>query len=168
MDVLIAVASKHGASLDIGEAIASELRSAGVQAHLESAEAVASLQGHDAVVLGSGVYARHWLAAARDFVDRFEDDLRARPVWLFSSGPVGDPPKPLEDPAEVPAISDRVSARGHRLFSGRIDKSELGLGEKAILKVARAPEGDYRDWPAITTWASEIAAALGGPVAVPV
>jgi menaquinone-dependent protoporphyrinogen oxidase len=166
MDVLIAVASRHGASLEIGEAIASELRSNGLHARLEPVEAIASLEGLDAVVLGSGVYAGHWLGPARDFVDRHEAALRERPVWLFSSGPLGDPPKPDEAPAEAGSVSTRVGARGHKVFAGRIDRSDLGFAEKAILKVVRAPEGDFRPWSEIADWASGIAASLitGAPL----
>ncbi|CAN5601844.1 hypothetical protein BH23CHL8_BH23CHL8_05340 [soil metagenome] len=172
MNVLVAVASRHGATLEIGEAIAAVLRSNGLVASLEPVEAVSSLEGHDAVVLGSGVYAGHWLGSAREFVDRHEVPLRARPVWLFSSGPVGDPARPAEAPAEAASVATRVGAHGHRLFAGRVVKSELGFAEKAILKVVRAPEGDFRPWPEISAWATGIAtlltagAALGDEVAV--
>jgi menaquinone-dependent protoporphyrinogen oxidase len=37
-------------------------------------------------------------------VDRLGGTLAERPVWLFSSGPVGDPPKPQEDPVGVREI----------------------------------------------------------------
>jgi menaquinone-dependent protoporphyrinogen oxidase len=61
-------------------------------------EQVDEVEGYDAVVLGSAVYAGHRLKPARKLVDRCGAALAARPVWLFSSGPVGDPPKPEEDP----------------------------------------------------------------------
>jgi menaquinone-dependent protoporphyrinogen oxidase len=46
----------------------------------------------DAVVLGSAVYAGRWLDPARQYAALYADVLRARPVWLFSSGPIGNPP----------------------------------------------------------------------------
>ena len=52
---------------------------------------VASLDGYDAVIIGSAVYMGHWLDPAKDLVSRFGDALAGRLVWLFSSGPVGDP-----------------------------------------------------------------------------
>ena len=45
---------------------------------------------YEAFVIGSTVEAGHWLSAATGFVQRHEALLAARPVWLFSSGPLGD------------------------------------------------------------------------------
>jgi menaquinone-dependent protoporphyrinogen oxidase len=41
------------------------------------------------VVLGSAVYVGPWLEAGARFVEEHADELAARPVWLFSSGPAG-------------------------------------------------------------------------------
>ena len=83
-----------------------------------------------------------------------------KPVWLFSSGPVGDPPTPHENPAEVADLVRHIGARGHRLFPGRIEGSDLGISEKALVALVRASEGDFRPWTEITTWAESIAAQL--------
>jgi menaquinone-dependent protoporphyrinogen oxidase len=160
MRVLVAAASRHGSTIEIGEVLASSLRSSGLQADMTRVEDVASLEGYDAVILGSGVYAGHWLRPAREFVDRYEVELGQVPVWLFSSGPVGDPPTPLENPAEVAAVAKRVHARGHRLFAGKIESDELGMAEKALVKLVRAPAGDFRPWSEIAVWAEAIAAEL--------
>ena len=163
MNVLIAVASKHGATMEIGEVIANSLGARGLDVTLGRVEDVASLDGIDAVVLGSSVYAGHWRRAARVFVDEHEAELRALPTWLFSSGPIGDPPKPMENPAEAISVSQRLGSRGHRLFAGKIDNDELGIAEKALIKLVRAPDGDFRPWSDISLWADSIASALLGP-----
>ena len=163
MRVLVAVASKHGSTTEIGEVIASSLRSGGFDVDLESVESVSSLDGYEAVVLGSGVYAGHWLRSAREFVDKYEVALRERPVWLFSSGPLGDPPKPLENPAEATTVAKRLGSRGHRLFAGKIEGDELGIAEKALITLVRAPHGDFRPWSDISVWAEHIAEALQEP-----
>jgi menaquinone-dependent protoporphyrinogen oxidase len=160
MQVLVAVASRHGATLGIGEAIAAAIRSEGHVVDLREVESVTALDGYDAVVLGSGVYAGRWLGAAREFIDRFDQALAERPVWLFSSGPLGDPPKPADDPVDVMALVERSGARGHRLFAGMLDRGRLGLAERAIVAVVRAPDGDFRAWPQIEAWAKEILTAL--------
>jgi menaquinone-dependent protoporphyrinogen oxidase len=84
----------------------------------------------------------------------------ARPVWLFSSGPVGDPLKPEEEPVDVAAIAAATGARDHRLFAGKIDKHGLSFAERAVVVALRSPAGDYRDRAAIDAWAAGIADAL--------
>lgn len=81
-------------------------------------------------------------------------------VWLFSSGPIGDPPKPQEDPVDIVDILLATKARRHRVFAGKVDKSKLRFGEKAIMVAVRAPEGDFRDWKEITVWAERIGTTL--------
>ena len=160
MKVLVAVASKHGATLEIGQVIEASLRSSGFEVELKRVEDVANLSPYGAIVLGSGVYGGHWLRPAREFVEIHEGELKHLPVWLFSSGPVGDPPTPLENPAEVAGVVKRIGSRGHRLFAGKIEGSDLGLSEKALVALTRAPDGDYRPWSEISTWAESIAGHL--------
>lgn len=160
MKVLVAVASKHGATLEIGQVIEASIRSAGLDVELMRIEDVTSLHPYGAFVIGSGVYAGHWMRPAREFVEVHEGELKEKPVWLFSSGPVGDPPKPLENPAEVATCVKRLGARGHRLFPGRIEGSDLGISEKALVALVRAPDGDFRPWSEIATWSESIAAQL--------
>ncbi len=160
MKVLVSAASKHGATAEITRAIADTLESAGFAVSVIPPDAVTTVADFDAVVLGSGVYLGHWLDAAKDLVERHCTELAARPVWLFSSGPIGDPPKPEDDPVDVADIVEALGPRGHRIFAGLLDTGRLGLGEKVILKAVRAPAGDYRPWEEIHAWAREIADAL--------
>jgi menaquinone-dependent protoporphyrinogen oxidase len=160
MKILVTAASKHGATAEIATAIAEELEGQGHHPHLAAPERVTSLDGYGAVVLGSAVYAGRWREEARDLVDRLGAELEERPVWLFSSGPLGQPPKPDEDPVDAEAMVSATGAHAHRVFAGRLDRDLLGFAEKAIVVALRAPEGDFRDWDEIRGWAVEIASAL--------
>lgn len=165
MRVLVTAASKHGSTEEIGQAIVEELDRRGIVADFLVPEAVRSVDGFDAVVVGSAVYAGHWLKPARDLIDRLGPDLRDRAVWLFSSGPVGEPePKPDGDPADVDDLVETTGAREHVVFPGRIKREELGFAERAIVRALRVPDGDFRDWVAIDAWAGSIAAVLTGAV----
>jgi menaquinone-dependent protoporphyrinogen oxidase len=113
-------------------------------------------------VLGSAVYAGHWMKPAIDLAERFTDRWADRAVWLFSSGPIGDPPKPEEDPVDVERVMSLTGARAHRIFTGRLDKSKLSFPERAIVTAFRAPYGDFRNWEEIGAWANEIAEELVG------
>jgi menaquinone-dependent protoporphyrinogen oxidase len=41
-----------------------------------------------------------------------------------------------------------------------LDTNKLSFPEKLIVKGIKAPIGDFRDWEAITAWATGIAEAL--------
>ena len=109
MKVLVAAASKHGATFEIASRIGSELEVRGLETVVADPGDIDSLDEIGAVVLGSAVYAGHWLASAKDFVGRFEPVLSTTPVWIFSSGPIGDPPKPDEDPVDIAEIQEGTS-----------------------------------------------------------
>jgi menaquinone-dependent protoporphyrinogen oxidase len=161
MAVLVAVASKHGSTRGIADAIAGELRALGLAADVGDVEDAVDPALYDAVILGSAVYMGKWMAEAKRFIDSHGPILATVPVWLFSSGPLGaENPKPTGDPAQIDELMAATHARGHRIFSGRLDPDGLGLGERLIAKAVHAPSGDFRDWDAIRAWAREIGMAL--------
>lgn len=161
MNVLVAVASKHGSTMGIGETIATQLRSMDIAAEVRAVTEVVDVGSYDAVVVGSAVYMGQWLPEAVALMQNQEAALHAVPVWLFSSGPLGtDQPQPAGDPRHLDELMEIAGARGHRIFSGRLDKDHLGLGERLIVKAVHAPTGDFRDWDAIRDWAREIGETL--------
>lgn len=166
MRVLVTAASRHGATAEIAAAIAAGLIDAGLEAEHHSPEAVESLEGYDAVVIGSAIYVGRWLEPARRFAQRFYADLLARPVWIFSSGPIGEPLEPTEEPRDGVRLRQQLAAREHAVFPGRLNQEGLGWVERSITGMIRAPGGDFRDWDAIARWATEIAEALTETTAV--
>jgi menaquinone-dependent protoporphyrinogen oxidase len=160
MKVLVTAASKYGSTTEIAEAIGEVLTERGLETTVASPQDVGSVEPYDAVILGSAVYAGHWQKEAKELVERTRDALTGRPVWLFSSGPIGDPPKPEEDPVDVAEILEATRAREHRVFPGKLVRKQLSFPEKALVMALRVQEGDFRDWVAIRAWASQIADAL--------
>jgi menaquinone-dependent protoporphyrinogen oxidase len=163
--VLITAASMHGATGEIAAVLGEELSGHGLAATVISPEAVNDAESYDAVIIGSAVYTGHWLAPAKDFVYRYLDALASRPVWLFSSGPVGDPSGKLsqamrKDPVDVAGLSAATHARGHVMFAGKLDPKMLSRPQHAALLIFRSLNGDFRDWPAIREWARGIAQEL--------
>lgn len=162
MKILVCVASKHHATEEIGarvrQVLARDLGGAVVE--LRAPDDVTSVEAYDAVVVGSAVYLGRWLPRARRFVERHAADLSARPVWLFSSGPVARQPAPDRPPADVAALRPAVSARDHHVFAGRLERRVLSRWERAVVHALKVPDGDWRDWPAIEAWAGTIAQDL--------
>jgi menaquinone-dependent protoporphyrinogen oxidase len=163
--ILIAYATKYGATAEIAEKIGQVLRQAGLRADVLPTDRVGDVTPYKAVVLGSAVYVGQWQKEAATFLAANEKTLAERPVWLFSSGPTGkgDPAQLMKGwrfPEALQPIADRIQARDIAFFHGVLDMKKLSLAEKLIVKGIKAPVGDFRDWDAITSWAAAIANAL--------
>jgi menaquinone-dependent protoporphyrinogen oxidase len=171
--VLVVVASRHGATAEIATELGKAVgdcdagRRSGITAIAMPVEQRPDPAPFDAVILGSAVYGGHWLESAREYATSHADVLRHRPVWLFSSGPIGEPPFPPDEPYDVQALTHLIGPRGHRVFPGRLDTSRLSFGERAMVTAMRAPLGDFRDWEAVRSWATEIAGLLVTPAGAP-
>jgi menaquinone-dependent protoporphyrinogen oxidase len=165
--VLIAVASRHGATIELARAIRQVLVAAGAQVELWSLTpetAALPVAGFDAICLGSAVYGDHWLPAAVTLARRV-GELDPKPqVWAFSSGAVGvhawsgGP----SDPDSLVALCGAVE---HKAFSGALLEDELATSELAELARAQIPLGDYRNWAAVRAWAQTIALNLSSAAA---
>jgi menaquinone-dependent protoporphyrinogen IX oxidase len=172
--VLVVVASKHGATAEIGAALARALADSasgpavGLEAMSVPIEQLPDPASYDAVVLGSAVYMGRWLEPARHYVAEHAAALRSRPVWLFSSGPIGQPPFPADESHDAETLARAIGARGHRVFPGRLDKSLLTFGERAVVTAMRAPVGDFRDWDAVGAWGDDIAAEVVRLISAPI
>lgn len=155
--ILVAYATKLGSNGEIAEVIAEVLRAAAHDAAAKPAREVTSLEGWDAVVLGSAIYAAHWQKDARRFATRFRTELAARALWLFSSGPL-DPRLARADLPITPhglEVTAGLGAIAHRTFGGRL-AADAPIDPQVL---ATHPIGDFRDWEAIRAYAAEIGAA---------
>ncbi len=156
MKVLVTAASRHGSTAEIASIIAGVLQSSDIAADVLPPGAVATVVDYDAVILGSAVYAGHWLASARAFVARHAADLATRPIFLFSSGPLGDPPRPLVEPVDAIAVELTTGAMDLQIFPGRLLGRHLSLPERFAVARMHAPDGDFRPWDDIVDWTKEI------------
>jgi menaquinone-dependent protoporphyrinogen oxidase len=166
MTVLVAGASRHGATEEIAEAIGKRIHADGLAVDVLRLPDPSRYgprpdpAQYDAVILGSGVYLGRWLASAREFLTLHEKTLAAMPVWAFSSGPIGPHGAEHEDRVDVATVLAAVHPVDYRIFGGKLDPGRLGLAERALVTLIRAHEEDNRDWDEISTWAGEISQAV--------
>jgi len=154
--VLVCAASKYGATSEIARAVADVLAEKGLEVLVVPPDQAGAVEEFDGVVLGSAVYRGHWMKSARELAEGSAAALAARPVWLFSSGPVSEPPKP----ADVTKILHATKARDHRIFAGKLARKHLTFPDRAMASAVRAADGDFRDWAEIRAWAAGIADTL--------
>lgn len=179
MKVLVAFATRHGATKGIAERVAQTLGQRGHEVTLRPVEQADRLDEYDAFVVGSAAYMGGWLREATQFVRRNQTVLAGRPTWLFSSGPIGAETvdKSGRDvlettrPREFAEFAELVRPRDMHVMFGAWDPTAppVGIAERIMaLTPARSalPAGDFRDWAAIEAWADRIAAELEVPVAV--
>ncbi len=163
MRILVAFASRHGSTQEIAERIGAVLSEVLVehdperQVDVLAVDAVHNVEDYDVVLVGSAIYLGRWLRPARRFLRASEAQLRQRPVWLFSSGPVEDSPSQA---IELGELGKLFGARDHRVFGGRLRIADLGIAERTVLRAVHATDGDYRDWSEVTAWAAQIADEL--------
>ena len=157
--VLVAFGSKRGGTAEIASAIADTLRSRGFTVDCIRAAEARDVASYDAFVLGGALYAMRWIREARRFAVRNAATLRARPVWMFSSGPLDDSAnrQSVRPVRGVAALMAHVGARGHATFGGRLAADATGFPAAAM---AKTHAGDWRSWDRITDWAGDIAQTL--------
>ena len=174
MSILVTYATRHGSTQGIAERIAERLRANGLDAEVRPAAEVRDASRYDAFVVGGAAYMFHWLKDATAFVKRNRALLVERPTWLFSSGPVGTDTVDKQGrdvlettiPKEFPELVAAIHPRGEKVFFGAMDPAAkpAGLAERFVSLLPAAkdalPKGDFRDWPAIDSWADEIARDL--------
>ncbi len=161
MRVLITVGSKHGGTRGVADELALDLVQEGVQVEVVAPAAVEDVTRYDAVVVGGALDAQRWHPEAQEFVLRHVEELRARPVWFFSSGPL-DERGTRVSVAPVPQVfvlMKKVNARGHVTFGGRLEPEAKGFFAHLL---ARHHEGDWRDHRQIRRWARALGDALLG------
>ena len=123
-------------------------------------------------MIGSAVYMGAWRKEATQFVRRNCDLLATRPVWLFSSGPLGTATADAQgrdllteaEPKQFEEFRESIKPRAVQVFYGALDPAKLRRRDRLIRRIPAGrdllPEGDFRNWAAIDAWAGGIAREL--------
>jgi len=167
--ILIAYATKHGATSSAASKIADVLCEEGFQVDLKLARKVKNISEYDAVIVGSPIYIGQWLCGARQFLNRYQAVLAEKQVAVFVTCTY------LKDDDATPERRARakelyidpifeklpeIEPVSSGILSGEFLYKELYPVEYILMKLAKFPEGDFRNEEKIRTWALEISALL--------
>ncbi|HMA05523.1 MAG TPA: flavodoxin domain-containing protein [Methanomicrobiales archaeon] len=161
--ILIAYTSRRGSTAEIAEAMGKELEAVGNSVQVTDMKNVASIEGFQAVVIGTPIYLGKVEKPVHAFVARHREGLLAVPVAAFAVGitPVNSPPEAVEGVlATFRAALDPVKPVAVTMFAGVLDMSKMSFLERTIIGSMKILTGDFRDWDAIKKWARELPAVL--------
>ena len=166
MKILVAYASKHGSTAEVAEFIGQIFREHDIDTTVNKVGDIQSVEGYDAFVLGSPVYASLWLTEMSQFLERFEGELSKKPVYYWMNcirvlEPDGIK-HALNEYVYKPTM-DKIGVLDIGVFGGKLNLDEIDWQERWTLAARYEGEqlpgtrtDDYRDWNAISAWAKHI------------
>lgn len=161
--VLVVFGTTSGCTRGVAEKIGETLGESGAKVAVLPVSDKPDPSAYDAVVVGSGVRAGQWHGAARNWVSEHATALKERPVAFFTCGlTITDEDKEPEVRAYTDALIETtgVTPVDIGLFAGWNEPKAFRMPERLVMKVMKAPEGDFRDWDAIAAWARQITPQL--------
>lgn len=148
--VLVAFVSRHGATREVADAIATSLRADETTVEVKAAWSVrASVAERDLIVLGAPLYSGRWPLSAHRFLRRHREDLQQVPVAVFALGP-----KERNDAAWTRSRSQLERALAKHQWLSPAATALFGGADE--LGRSMSPRRDLRDWVAIREWSAEI------------
>jgi len=164
--LLIAYGSRCGSTGGVAETIGQVLSVAGAAVDVRLVKNVHDLSPYQSVIVGSAIRMGKWLPEAVEFLKTHQDTLSRVPVAYFTvcltmkDDTAENRRKALGYLDPVRKQFPQVKPADIGLFAGAVDYKKLSFAYSLILKVKGAPEGDFRNWEAIRTWATGIRPAL--------
>jgi menaquinone-dependent protoporphyrinogen oxidase len=154
--ILVAYGTAAGSTAEVAQAIGEEIEKAGTQVDVRPVEEIKTLEGYDALILGSAVRAFHLLAKTRKFIRKFHREIKDLPAAYFVVClTMMDPtPENIENARKFAAPMLKIKepiALG--LFAGCMDPDKITDTFGKIMK--GQPKKDCRDWDQIRAWGRE-------------
>ncbi len=157
--VLVTYATRAGSTAEVAAEIGSNLSQRGFIVDVKPVKEVSSLEGYQAVVLGSAVRMGNWLPEMTAFVKANQQALNAVPVALFTVHMLNTGEDETSRTARrtyLQAIRPLLHHAEEAYFAGRMDFSRLSFLDRIIAKMVKAVEADRRDWDAVRAWAEMV------------
>lgn len=159
--ILIVYASKAGSTAEIAARIGQRIAKNNTAVDVLPVGKAGDLDGYSAVIVGSAIRTGSVLPEALAFIEKNQAALAQIPFHVFVACMT------LNEDTEanrktVSAYLDPVRAlvkpASEGLFAGVMNLNKLPLFEKLLIRMMKAPQGDFRKWDLIDAWAGNLAA----------
>jgi menaquinone-dependent protoporphyrinogen oxidase len=155
--VLVAYGTRAGSAAGVAERVADVLNRTGFEAQAVDVSKVKVTAPYDAVVLGSSVRAGKLKPEVLKFLDKNKADLSAKPFAAFVvclAMTTNDEKGRTTAGTYLAPVRERIRPLSEGLFAGAYDPKKLDLISRQIMKMIKAPAGDFRRWDEIEAWAA--------------
>jgi len=159
--ILVTYATRAGSTVEVAAAIGEILGERGFVVDLKPINTKPAVDGYDAVLIGSAIRYAQWLPEAVEFVKTNQQALNRVPVALFTVHiqNLGDDEQSCANrQAYLNAVRPLLHPVDEIFFPGKIDPEWQSLLARLLIRIVKAPVGDFRDWTKIRGWAQTVLA----------
>jgi menaquinone-dependent protoporphyrinogen oxidase len=155
--ILLAYASKAGATGEAAVIIGKEIAEQGAIVEVRQIDSVSDVSRYDAFVLGTAIRAGKPLSEFTKFITKNKKILNEKPVAIFLtcmtlSKDTPETRKKVEKYFDT--VKMNISPKAEGYFGGRMDYSKLNFLTKFIvMNIVKIPEGDFINEKKLKKWA---------------
>jgi len=153
--VLVIYASEAGSTEEVAIFIKDLILEADYEVDLCKVDAVKDITEYDVIMIGSPIYVGKWKKEASNFVENNAEQLQSKKVFYFLTCmnlTSTDQEKLDQVPQFLTYERGLVEPISEGRFAGVINPKKLSFFKRMMIKLVKAPEGDFRDWEEIANW----------------
>jgi menaquinone-dependent protoporphyrinogen oxidase len=157
--ILIAYATRAGSTAEIAATLGETIAGRGFSVEVKPVKKVSSLDGYQAVILGSAIRMGNWLPEMVKFIQSNQSVLNGLPAALFTVHMLNagdDEASQTARAAYTAPVRALLPNAPEVFFTGVMDFSRLSFLDRFIASMVKAVESDQRDWNAIRRWAETV------------
>jgi menaquinone-dependent protoporphyrinogen oxidase len=160
--VLILFASRSGSTADTASIIADELkiRKKEISVDVLPVKKAKDITSYDLIILGSAIRMGRPLPEMLSFIRSYCPILKTKKVIGFAlcMNLRTETDKSIQESAAFLTPFSACTPVETKIFAGSVDYSKLGFFPRLVAKMAKSPQGDFRNLDKIKIWAAEITA----------
>jgi menaquinone-dependent protoporphyrinogen oxidase len=162
--ILVVYASRGSSTAETADKVAHELSvQLGLKVEVASVKRAKYIASYDSIVIGTAIRMGRPLPEAISFAKSYQPILSTKKVAIFGMCMVVKNPS-AENKKSSSIYLDSLKALLNpidtQLFAGKINPARLGFMARLVIKLAKTPIGDFRNWDEIKAWSAQLGQKL--------
>lgn len=158
--ILVAYGSWAGSTAEVADFVGRTLAEGGARVDVKPVDSVKSLDGYAAIVIGSAIRVGKVKPEVMDFVKDHASEIKKIPAAYFivcMTMKDDTPENRRTVNAYLDPLREVLGPFDAGLFAGKMDYAKLGFfARMAVQYFVKVPQGDFRNWEAIGSWARSV------------